>query len=84
MSSSLRSLSRLLRLQMHNLDETALDTIAGLLRQPSLNRGTPSATSLVAPPISQGHPSPLSNHRPPRPPSPHSHRVSQTSRWHNP
>jgi hypothetical protein len=82
--SSLRSLSRLLRLQMRSLDETTHDTIAGLPHQASLNRVTASVTSLVAPPKSQGRPSPLSTHRPPRPPSLHSHRVSQTSRWHNP
>ena len=69
---------------MRSLDETAHDTTVGLPRQASLNRVTPSVTSLVAPPKSQGRPSPLSTHRPPRPPSLHSHRASQTSRWHNP
>lgn len=82
--SSLRSLSRPLRPQMRSLDEIAHDTIAGLRRQASLYRVTPSVTSLVAPPKSQDRQSPLSTHRPPRPPSLHYHRVSQTSRWHNP
>jgi len=84
-SSSLHSLSRPpLRPQMHNLDETAPDTIAGLPRQASPSWVSPSLTSLVVPPISLGPPSPLSTHRPSRPFSLHSHRVSQTFRWHNP
>ena len=84
-SSSLHSLSRPpLRLQMHNQDETAPDTIAGLHRQAYPSWVTPSLTSLVVPLMSPGPPYPLSTHRPPRPPSLHYHRVPQTSRWHNP
>jgi hypothetical protein len=84
-SSSLHSLNHPpLVVQMHNQDETAPDTIAGLHRQAYPSWVTPSLTSLVVPPISLGPPSPLSTHRPPRPPSLHSHRVYQIFRWHNP